>query len=67
MQISWFLLKGLDTLSNCRIATSFWFREKFYLAFSKYLLHANHSHGNTSGTAEEQGKKRHKILRILAS
>lgn len=55
MQISWFLLKGPDTCTNCRIcriATYFWFQEKSYLALSKYLLHANHSQGNTLRTGK---------------
>lgn len=52
MQISWFLHKSLDTCSNCRIATYFWFQKRSYLPLSKYLLHANHSQGNTLRTVE---------------
>lgn len=52
MQISWFLHKCLDTRSNCRIATYFWFQERSYLPLSKYLLHVSHSQSNTLGTVE---------------
>lgn len=49
--------QGLDTCTHCRIATHFWFQERSSLPFSKYLLRANQSQGNTFGTVETEKER----------